>query len=89
MTKALRLATQATVPFALTRNTPLKVPSRPCEQPAPASRPYRDVPMNFTSATPLTRLPRAGPVWLEGRPLTTVDRTPAGLIFEIRAVAWL
>jgi hypothetical protein len=28
----------------------------------------------------------AGLVWLEGSPETTVERTPAGVIFEIDAV---
>jgi hypothetical protein len=36
------------------------------------------------SATPLTREPTAGAVWLEGRPLASVVRTPAGVTFEIR-----
>ncbi len=40
--------------------------------------------MNATSATPLTRLPKAGVVWLEGRLSATVVRTPAGLILEMR-----
>ncbi len=86
MTKALRSAIGVTVPSVLTRKTLLTVPARPCEQPAAASRPYRVPPMNFTSETPLTRLPEAALVWLDGRPSTTVLRTPAGLTLEIRAV---
>ena len=40
--------------------------------------------MKATLETPLTRLPVAGVVWLEGSAFTTVVTTPAGLIFEIR-----
>src|SRR3989442_12315008 len=42
--------------------------------------------MNFTSATPLTRLPRAAEVWSEGNPSATVERSPLELILEMRAV---
>ena len=40
--------------------------------------------MKATLQTPLTRLPRAGLVWLEGSAFTTVLTTPAGLTFEMR-----
>ena len=40
--------------------------------------------MNATLETPLTRLPSAGLVWLDGSALTTVETAPAGLTFEIR-----
>ena len=40
--------------------------------------------MKATLETPLTRLPRAGLVWLEGSAFTTVVTTPAGLTFEMR-----
>lgn len=40
--------------------------------------------MNATLETPLTRLPRAALVWLDGRASTTVVTTPPGLTFEIR-----
>jgi hypothetical protein len=40
--------------------------------------------MNATLETPLTRLPIAGLVWLEGRPDATVVTTPPRLTFEIR-----
>src|ERR1700730_16204214 len=42
--------------------------------------------MNAKSATPLTRLPNAGLVWLEGKWSATVVTTPLGDTFEIRAV---
>jgi len=62
----------------------------PCEQPAPASSPYSVWPTNCTAETPLTRLPSAGEVWLEGSPLTTVETTPWASIFEIRPPSvWL
>jgi hypothetical protein len=37
-----------------------------------------------TLETPLTRLPRAGLVWLEGSASTTVETCPFLSIFEIR-----
>ena len=40
--------------------------------------------MKATLETPLTRLPLAGLVWLEGSAFTTVVTTPCGLIFEMR-----
>src|SRR6476469_8106719 len=40
--------------------------------------------MNATLETPLTRLPSAGLVWLDGSPRTTTERAPAGVTFEIR-----
>ena len=40
--------------------------------------------MNATLETPLTKLPMAGLVWLEGRPIATVVTTPPGSTFEIR-----
>ena len=40
--------------------------------------------MKATLETPLTRLPRAGLVWLEGSAFTTVVTTPDRLIFEMR-----
>jgi hypothetical protein len=40
--------------------------------------------MKATLATPLTWLPAAGLVWVEGSALTAVVTTPAGLILEIR-----
>ena len=40
--------------------------------------------MNATLETPLTRLPSAALVWLEGSALTTVETAPDGLTFEIR-----
>src|SRR6267143_2047970 len=42
--------------------------------------------MNFTSATPLTRPPKAIESWSEGSLSATVERTPSELIFEMRAV---
>src|SRR5580700_2769705 len=42
--------------------------------------------MNATSATPLTRLPNAALVWLEGRLSATVVTTPWASTLEIRAV---
>jgi hypothetical protein len=40
--------------------------------------------MKATLETPLTRLPSAGLVWLDGRALTTVETLPVGLTFEMR-----
>ena len=46
--------------------------------------------MKATLETPLTRLPRAGLVWLEGSALTTVVTWPARLIFAMRPPSfWL
>src|SRR5262249_46480475 len=70
--KALRLAMVVVEPSALTRKMVLSVSASPCEQPAPASNPYSVSPTNFTSETPLTRLPSNGLVWLDGRPSATV-----------------
>ena len=40
--------------------------------------------MKATLETPLTTLPRAGLVWLDGSASTTVETTPARLILEMR-----
>ena len=40
--------------------------------------------MKATLETPLTRLPRAGLVWVEGSAFTTVVTLPDRLIFEMR-----
>ena len=69
----LRLAIIVQLPSWWTRITPLGIPGTPCEQPAPASRAYMRWPMKATLETPLTRLPSAGLVWLEGSALTTVE----------------
>src|SRR5215471_7815123 len=82
----LRSATGVVVPSGLTRRIELSVPSRPCEQPAPASSAYNRPPTNATSATPLTSEPAVGEVWLDGRLPATVVRTPFGPIFEMRDV---
>ena len=42
--------------------------------------------MNSTSATPLTRDPSIGLVWLDGRLAATVLTVPPRLILEIRPV---
>src|SRR6185437_11427969 len=41
-------------------------------------------PTKATLETPLTRLPSAGAVWLDGSPRTTIERTPPGVTLEIR-----
>src|SRR5580704_289211 len=86
--KALRSATWVTRWCSgSTRRTALTVPARPCEQPAPASTAYSRRPMKATSATPLTKLPTAALVVLDGNPSTTVARLPVCTsIREIRAV---
>ena len=75
---ALRFAISDQVPSWPTRMTPLGTSGTPCEQPAPASSAYSWWPMNATLETPLTRLPMAALVWLEGSPITTVVTTPPG-----------
>src|SRR6266567_3950914 len=84
--KADRSAIIVVVPSAFTRSTALSVPASPCEQPAPAKIAYSVLPINATSATPLTKLPVAGEVWLEGKLSATVVRIPSGVILEIRDV---
>src|SRR5262245_5739890 len=75
--KAERFAVISQVPSGLTRTTPLgtRCPLArggiPCEQPAPASRPYGVPPRKATAPTPLTRPPLCGLVWLEGKPWAT------------------
>src|ERR1700682_3698389 len=81
-----RLATVVVLPSAFTRSTPLRVLASPWEQPAPAKSAYSVLPMNATSATPLTRLPWFAGVWSEGRLSATVVTVLSGAIFEIRAV---
>jgi len=81
----LRSATWVVLPLWLTRRSKLSVPFSPCEQPAPASSAYKVPLMNATSPTPETSFPNAGEVSLEGKPPTTVLRTPCLLIFEMRA----
>src|SRR5262245_41088686 len=68
--KAVRSATSVVVEPS-TRKRLLCVRARPCEHPAPASIPYSCPPRNFTSATPLVRLPLATDVELDGNPTTT------------------
>src|SRR6267154_1691542 len=82
--KALRFASSDHVPPAPTWITPFGTVGTPCEQPAPASSAYRCSPTNATLETPLTRLPSAALVWLDGNAPTTAETTPAGLILEIR-----
>src|SRR5689334_20488849 len=67
-----------------TRKTWFGIDATPCEHPAPVSKPYNVLPMNATSATPLVSWPVIMFVLLDGRPSTTVERCPAGLIREIR-----
>ncbi len=81
---ALRFAIILHVPFFRTRITPFGMFGTPCQQPAPARSAYSLWPRNPTLETPLTRLPVAAVVWLDGSPLTTVFRTPLGVTFEIR-----
>src|SRR5262249_1617795 len=83
---AVRLATSVVVPLPLTRKRLLCVPSRPCEQPAPASIPYSCPCRNFTSANPRVRLPLAAEGERDGRWSTTVDRCPCLSSFEMREV---
>ena len=75
--KSLRSATCVVVPLGFTRRTALSTVAFPCEQPAPVSSAYIVLPMNATSATPLWKF-RGGADWSDGRPPTTVDRTPPG-----------
>src|SRR4029077_11843144 len=84
--KALRLATSDQVASELTRIMALFVPRRPWEHHAPARTAYSLPLTKATSATPLTKLPKPGLVWLEGRPSTTVETAPLGAILEMRAV---
>src|SRR2546423_13185007 len=65
---------------------PLGTSATPCEQPAPARSAYSVRPTKVTSATPLTRLPSATLVWLEGRWSTITVRRPVRLTFEMWAV---
>src|SRR5437868_1567238 len=65
---------------------PLGTSATPCEQPAPARSAYSVRPMKVTSATPLTRLPSATLVWLDGRLSAITVRTPVRLTFEMWAV---
>src|SRR6478672_9179748 len=81
---SLRFAIIVHDPSDATRTTPFGTSATPCEQPAPASSAYIWLPTNATSETPLTRLPDASAVMLEGSPLASVDRTPAGVTIEIR-----
>src|SRR5438105_2116391 len=67
-----------------TRKTAFGTVGTPCEQPAPASSPYRCPCRNATSATPLTSGTGIGCVWLEGSASTTVETVPSGATFEIR-----
>jgi len=82
--KRLRFAISDQLPSRCTRMTPLGTLGTPCEQPAPASSAYRWWLTNATLETPLTRLPSAGLVWLDGSPRATTERTPAGVTCEIR-----
>ena len=41
-------------------------------------------PMKATLETPLTRLPRAGLVWLDGSALTSVETCPLGVTLAMR-----
>src|SRR5690349_3804545 len=82
--KRLRFAISDQLPWWPTRMTPLGTLGTPCEHPAPASSAYRWWPTKATLETPLTRLPSAGAVWLDGSPRTTTERTPAGVTLEIR-----
>src|SRR6267154_5656025 len=81
-----RSAIIVVLPSVFTRSTPLSVPARPCEQPAPAKIAYSVLPTKATSATPLTKLPWLAIVWLEGKLSTTVVTFPSAPIFEIRPV---
>src|SRR3954453_608989 len=81
---ALRLAIIVQWPPLPMRITPLGMPGTPWEQPAPASSPYIVWPTKATLETPVTRLPRAGLVWLDGRPRTTWVTWPLRVTFEIR-----
>jgi hypothetical protein len=82
----LRFATTVRLPSGSIRQTPFAVLRRPCEQPAPEISAYIVSPMNAMSATPLTSLPIAGLVWLDGNPAATVVRCPSPPTFEIRPV---
>ena len=58
--KRAQVSDQIQVPLALTRMMPLGIAGTcgtPWEQPAPASKTYRVLPIKATSAAPLTRLP--------------------------------
>src|SRR5215472_3286348 len=66
------------------RMTLLGMFGTPWEQPAPARIAYKFPSRKAMSATPLTRLPKAGLVWLEGRLSATVVRFPSRSILEMR-----
>src|SRR5258705_10642109 len=84
--KALRSATMLHVPSAATRRMAFVVRANLCEQPDPAVIAYIVLPINATSATPLTRLPSDGLVRLGGRLSTRVVRLPCASILELRDV---
>src|ERR1700730_16202209 len=84
---AERSAIMLVDPFLCTRTSEFEVPWSPCEQPAPDIRaPSWSSSAKPTSATPLTRLPIWGLVWLDGSPEATVLLVPFREILEMLAV---